>query len=189
MKRAWCVSLLVIVAGLVGCGKQSENADKAEVPAPPAQAVESSILKSYPLDTVEGVIAQDGVALDASTSADGKGSLVLTAEEPTTFRLFETGDLDVEDARIIYRAKLRTEGVEGRVYLEMWCSFPGVGEAFSRALQSPLSGTMEWTSQETPFFLKAGENPDNVKLNVVIEGTGRAWVDDIRLEKGPLGDI
>jgi hypothetical protein len=46
-----------------------------------------------------------------------------------------------------------------------------------------LSGTTNWTRLEIPFFLKAGENPDNVKLNLVCEGTGTAWVDDIRLVK------
>jgi hypothetical protein len=31
-----------------------------------------------------------------------------------------------------------------------------------------------------------GENPDNVKLNFVVNGTGTIWIDDIRLLKGPL---
>jgi hypothetical protein len=39
---------------------------------------------------------------------------------------------------------------------------------------------------ETPFFLKRGEKPDNVKLNVVINGTGTVWIDDVKLLKGPL---
>lgn len=68
----------------------------------------------------------------------------------------------------------------------MWCQFSGKGEYFSRALHAPLSGSNEWTTQETPFFLKKGENPSNVKLNVVINGSGTVWVDDIRLIKGPL---
>ncbi|MFQ5993117.1 MAG: hypothetical protein ACE5NA_11835 [Nitrospiraceae bacterium] len=106
--------------------------------------------------------------------------------KPTVVRLFEVGDLDIENARLIYRAKLRTEGLDGQVYLEMWCHFPGKGEFFSRGLQKPLSGTTEWTSVETPFFLKKGENPDNIRLNVVISGPGTAWIDDIRLVKGPL---
>lgn len=33
-----------------------------------------------------------------------------------------------------------------------------------------LLGSQEWTSLETPFFLKAGENPDNIKINLVING-------------------
>jgi hypothetical protein len=101
-------------------------------------------------------------------------------------RLFETGDIDIENIRLIYQAKVRTEGIEGRVYLEMWCHFPGKGEFFSRGLQSALTGTMDWNSQETPFFLKKGENPDNIKLNLVIDGKGKVWIDDIRFLKGPL---
>jgi hypothetical protein len=40
--------------------------------------------------------------------------------------------------------------------------------------------------QETPFFLKKGENPDNVKINLVVNGKGSVWIDDIRLVKAPL---
>jgi hypothetical protein len=36
------------------------------------------------------------------------------------------------------------------------------------------------------FFLKKGEKPDYIKLNLVIEGKGTAWIDDIGLFKTPL---
>jgi hypothetical protein len=143
-------------------------------------------LKRFPIDNLEGVITQSGVQIDKEVSSDGNGSLRITATEPTVVRLFELGDIDVENARLIYQAKVRTEGVEGQVYLEMWCHFPGKGEFFSRGLQTPLTGTTNWTTEETPFFLKKGENPDNVKLNLVINGKGTAWIDDIRLLKAPL---
>ena len=150
---------------------------------PSQQAVE---IKHYPIDALDGIITQSGVQIDNVISKDGKGSLKITAAEPTVIRLFETGDIDIENARLIYQAKIRTEGVQGQVFLEMWCHFPGKGEFFSRGLQGPVSGTTEWTSVETPFFLQKGENPDNVKLNLVINGTGTVWIDDIRLIKGPL---
>jgi hypothetical protein len=95
-------------------------------------------------------------------------------------------DIGVETARLVYRAKVRTEGVTGKVFLEMWCHFPGKGEFFSRGLQTPLTGTIDWTTEETPFFLQKGEKPDYVKLNLVIDGKGTAWIDDVRLLKGPL---
>jgi hypothetical protein len=66
----------------------------------------------------------------------------------------------------------------------MWCEFPGKGEYFSRALHAPLTGSNEWTTQETPFFLKEGENPNRVKLNVVVEGGGTVWIDDVVLARG-----
>jgi hypothetical protein len=150
---------------------------------PSQQAVE---IKHYPIDALDGIITRSGVQFDNVISKDGKGSLKISVAEPTVIRLFETGDIDIEDARLIYQAMVRTEGVQGQVFLEMWCHFPGKGEFFSRGLQRPVSGTTEWTSVETPFFLQKGENPDNVKLNLVINGTGTVWIDDIHLIKGPL---
>lgn len=143
-------------------------------------------LKHFPLDNAEGIISRALVTVDDHVSSDGKGSLRIDVTEPTVVRLFEVRELDVENARLIYQAKVRTEGINGRVYLEMWSHFPGKGEFFSRGLQTPLTGTTEWTTEETPFFLKKGENPDYVKLNLVIDGTGTAWIDDIRLIKGSL---
>jgi len=76
---------------------------------------------------------------------------------------------------------------EGKAYLRNVVSgFPGRGEFFSRGLDTPLTGTTDWVTEETHFFLKMGENPDEVKLNLVIDGTGTVWIDDIRLLRGPL---
>ncbi len=143
-------------------------------------------IKRYPIDSLEGVMTQSGLEIDREVSSDGNGSLRIIASEPTLVRLFETGDVDVEDARLVYQARVRAKGLEGKAYLEMWCSFQGRGEFFSRGLEAPLNGNVDWTSLETPFFLQKGENPDNVKLNFVVEGKGTVWIDDIRLVKGPL---
>jgi hypothetical protein len=145
-------------------------------------------LKTYALDSLDGVIRASGVEIDRTVKKEGAASLKITVTEPSVIPLFETGDIDVENAALVYQAKVRTEDAQGDVYLEMWCHFEGKGEFFSRGLQSPIKGTMGWTSQETPFFLKAGENPDNVKLNIVSEGTGAIWVDDIRLMKRKTGE-
>ena len=150
------------------------------------RSIETAEIKHYPLDSMEGIITRSGVQLDKEISSDGNGSLHIAVNEAATVRLYETGDIDIENSQLIYQARLRTEDVEGQVYLEMCCHFPGKGEFFSRALQSPLSGSQEWTSQETPFLLKKGENPDNVKINLVVNGNGKVWIDDIRLIKSPL---
>ncbi len=143
-------------------------------------------LKRFPVDSLDGIITRSGTELDKDTSSDGRGSLRVVATGPNTVRLFEVSDVDVEDARLIYRAKLRSEMLEGQAYLEMWCHFPGKGEFFSRGLQNPVSGTMNWITAETPFFLKKGEKPDMIRLNLVIDGKGKVWIDDVRLLKGPL---
>jgi len=165
-----CLSIAIIFS-LWSCAKSSH------------QVVE---LKHFPIDSLEGIITQSGIEIDKNVSSDGKGSLRITATEPVVVRLFEVRDIGVETARLVYQAKVRTEGVTGKVFLEMWCHFPGKGEFFSRGLQTPLTGTIDWTTEETPFFLQKGEKPDYVKLNLVIDGKGTAWIDDVRLLKGPL---
>ena len=144
-------------------------------------------IQHFPIDNLQGIVSRSEVQIDKQISSDGNGSLRITATGPKVVRLFETGDVDIENVRLIYQAKVRTQNVEGQVYLEMWCHFAGKGDFFSRGLQTPLTGTTEWTTEETPFFLKKGENPDNVRLNLVIDGKGTVWIDDIRLLKGPPG--
>jgi hypothetical protein len=180
--------VLVIAAMLLaamGCSK-TEQEQTAQKSAPE----DVTTLKIYPLDSTAGLITRSSdeitVKIDPDVSSDGNGSLMIEASDSAHVRLFDVGDLDVENARLTYRARIRTEGVEGRVYLEMLCHFPGMGDFFSRGLPAALSGTNNWVTVETPFFLKAGENPDDVKLSIVFDGTGTAWIDDIQLIQGPV---
>jgi len=175
LTRGLVTGICLVAFVLMGCSKPSAPTKK--------EVVE---LKRFPLDSLEGLITRSDVQIDQSISSDGKGSLKITATQPTVVRLFELGDIHVENARLTYQAKLRTEKVEGRVYLEMWAHFPGKGEFFSRGLQSPLKGTVNWTTEETQFLIRKGENPDRLKLNLVIEGKGKVWIDDVRLIKGPF---
>lgn len=144
------------------------------------------VLHHYPVDDLDGILTRDGFTIDQDVTSDGNGSLRIQVEGPRIVRLYDLENVDVEDARLVYRVKLRTEDVDGPVFLEMWCRFPGLGEFFSRALQSPVSGTTEWTSQETAFFLRQGQNPDLIKLNLVLGGAGTVWIDDIVVSKTPL---
>jgi hypothetical protein len=166
--RDLALYLCIVMFCFIGCSKPSH------------QVVE---IKKFSIDRI---ITQSIAEFDNADSGDGLGSIKIKTTEPTVVRLFETGDIDIENASLIYQAKVKTEGIEGKVFLEMWVHFPGKGEFFSRGLQNQLTGTMNWTTVETPFFLKKGENPDNVKLNLVIEGKGAAWIDDVRLLRATL---
>jgi hypothetical protein len=87
---------------------------------------------------------------------------------------------------LIYRAKLKSENLKGRAYLEGWCRMLSGGEFFSKGLDNPATGTTDWASYETPFFLKQGEHADLIKLNLVIEGKGTIWIKDVEVLRGPL---
>jgi hypothetical protein len=160
--------MIVVISG---CSKASQGVEE---------------IRRFPIDSLDGIITQSGAELDKDSSSDGKGSLRINVTGPETVRLFEVSDIDVEDARLTYQARVRTKDVQGQVYLEMWCSFSGKGEFFSRNIQSAVSGSTNWLTMETPFFLKKGEKPDIIKLNLVINGRGTVWIDDVVLLRGPL---
>jgi len=144
-------------------------------------------LKRFPVDSLNGIVDQSGVQIDKRISSDGHGSLRITATEPKTVHLFDIRDVDVENARLIYRAQVRTENLNGQIYLEIRCHFPDKKEElFSRKRLTQTVGTRDWTKQEAVFFLGKESKPDNIKLNLVINGTGTVWIDDIRLLKGRL---
>ncbi|MCL4179099.1 MAG: serine/threonine protein kinase [Verrucomicrobia bacterium] len=103
-----------------------------------------------------------------------------------TIQLFEETAPGVEQGVVIYRAQLKAEDVRGRAYLEMWCRFPGKGEFFSRGLADAVTGTTDWTWRETPFLLPAGERPDLIRLNLVVEGAGRVGIREVQLLRAPL---
>ena len=86
------------------------------------------------------------------------------------------------------RPKIAT-GTDGELYVSWTRPFskPYTGEIrFSRSLDRPISGSVDWSTLETPFFLQKGQRPERIKLNVVVDGRGTLWIDDITLWKGPL---
>jgi hypothetical protein len=167
--KTWSAAIICLIALALGaCAK----ADLRE-----------GLIQQFPIRDLDGVLTQSGLKFDPGITSDGNGSIRVDADAPTTIRLYDVEPAKVEDTRLVYRAHLRTEDVRGQVYLEMWCAFPGAGEFFSRALHAPLTGTTEWTTQETPFFLKKGEVPNLVRLNLVITGPGTVWIDDLTLAR------
>ena len=111
---------------------------------------------------------------------------VVDSKEEQTICLFEVQEPKVEQCLVTYRAKLKTDGLAGRAFLEMWCRLPGRGEFFSKGLNQAAKGTTDWASYEIPFSLKKGQRPDLIKLNLVIEGKGKVWLRDIQLLKTPM---
>jgi hypothetical protein len=169
--RYWI--LVFLLATMPGCNRPEETQASVE-------------LKRLPLDTMDGVRAASGVALDPVVSLDGHGSLRVDAAGQTVVPLFEVTDIQIENAALVYQASLQSEGLNGQAYLEMWVRIPGKGEFFSRGLDRQLTGTMSWATVATPFFLEAGQMPDLIRLNLVVNGTGKIWMDDIRLLRQPL---
>lgn len=143
-------------------------------------------LHKHSLDFLDGVIARKNVVIDEEIKAQGKGSLRISAPVSTVVELFEKKGLKAKDVKLVYSARMRTEDLKGKAYLEMLIFYPDGSKNFSRSLKSALSGTSGWKEESVSYPLKKGLSPDSVKLNLVIDGTGTVWVDDVKLRKSPL---
>ena len=141
-------------------------------------------LKRISLDDASTVGLQ--VASDPVVKAEGKASIRVETSWPTTVCLGEVAGPDIENARLVYRAKVKSNlDGQGTAFLEMWAHLDG-GQYFSRGMNDVVQGTSDWKTIQTPFLFEKGQKPDKVTLNIVINGTGTVWVDDIVLSREPL---
>ncbi len=149
------------------------------------KSIFSPLRPSGPPETIRAFRTTDATVSRGSTAVAGDG-WVVESSEAQTIRLFEVEAPQAEQCLLTYRAKLKTDALAGRAFLEMWCRFPGRGEFFSKDLNHAVEGTTDWASCETPFLLKKGQRPDLIKLNIAIEGRGKVWVKDVQLLRTPL---
>ena len=167
MKKYHILSITVLFFFFISCSIQTKQAE----------------LKHFPVDNLNGIIVQSGIQLDKAVSGDGKGSIKIEANTPSVIPLYIVNDVRVDDTQIIYEAKVKSESLNGQALLEMWCVFKDKGEFFSRGFDSVISGTSNWKTIKTVFNLRKGEMPDQIKLNVMVNGVGIVWIDEIRLSK------
>lgn len=167
MNKYFVISLSVLFFLYTSCSPQTINKE----------------LKHFPVDNLNGIITQSGIQLDEELSSDGNGSIKIETEKLIVIQLYAVDDVKVENTQIVYEAKVKSEGLNGQAYLEMWCVFKDKGEFFSRGFDSVISGTTDWKTIKTVFNLRKGDMPDQIKLNVIINGVGTVWIDNISLSK------
>lgn len=142
----------------------------------PAPAGPPEEIKSFGPD--EKVIANDNVAIE-----EDAWKIEFTDERSVP--LFELPLSDTDNCLITYKAKMKSDGLSAPAYLEMFCRLPGRGEFFSKGVQNPLKGSNDWAEYAIPFYLKKGQKPDLLKLNVFAGGSGTVWIKDMQVLKTP----
>ena len=123
------------------------------------------------------------LGVDTRHKVEGTGSVKITSLWPTTVCLGEVTGLRIENTRMIYRAQVKSD-LDGQAYLEMWAHIDGRAY-FSRGLNSTIAGKSDWKVIDTPFMFQRGQLPEKITLNLVINGKGTVWIDDIRLAQQP----
>ena len=139
-------------------------------------------LKKLPLDDAAAIGTT--IQTDLKIKTEGKGSIKITTLHPTVVCLGEVAGLDVEKAKLIYKAKVKCD-LEGGAFLEMWVHI-GKGQYYSRGMNDFVTKKADWKTIQTPFIFQKGQSPDKVTLNIVINGKGTVWVDAAVLSKEPL---
>jgi hypothetical protein len=124
------------------------------------------------------------IQTDTQVKAEGKGSIKITTQWPTTICLGEVMGLNIEDAKLVYKAKVKSD-LEGAAFLEMWAHVGG-GQYFSRGMNDAVKQKTDWKIIQTPFLFQKGQKPDKVTLNLVINGKGTVWIDNVILSREPL---
>jgi hypothetical protein len=146
-----------------------------------ASLCRAEVLKKLSLDAASS--ATPRIEVDTQVKAEGQGSLKITTQWPTTICLGEIVAPDVENAKLVYAAKVKT-ALAGSAFLEMWAHVGG-GQYFSRGVDEAVSQNTEWKTIQTPFIFQKGQKPEKITLNLVINGTGTVWIDDIILSREP----
>ena len=141
-------------------------------------------LKKLSLDDASS--ASPKIEVDSKVKVKGASSLKITTQWPTTVCLGEVSDPDIENAKLVYSAKVKTElEGTGTAFLELWAHVGG-GQFFSKGMNDVVSQKSDWKTIQTPFMFQKGQKPDKVTLNLVINGKGTVWIDDVVLSKEPL---
>jgi hypothetical protein len=163
------IAALVLLAATAGCNNKG--------PAKPSD------IEAFSCDSMDKVVAGDQVSFDKDFSADGKGSLKITVEQPATVPLFEVPAPGAENAKYVFKAQVNMKDLLGDASLQMKIQFKSGGEV--NAYQT-TKGTGAWTPMETFGIVQKGQKPDTVKLYLLVNGTGTCWVDDVHLVQVPL---
>ena len=124
------------------------------------------------------------IQTDRAEKKEGRASLRITTLWPTSVCLGEVTGLEVDQARLVFKAMVKSR-MKGTAFLEMWVHLPE-GQYFSRGLNNAVKDTSDWTCLQTPFLLRKGQVAVKVTLNLVINGTGTVWIDDIIILKENL---
>ena len=102
-------------------------------------------------------------------------------------RLLELQYPGVDDCAVIFKAKLKTQKLEGGASLRMWARLVDQ-EFWSKGDENhQVAGTTNWAEYEVPFYFAKGQFVNRVQLGLRLGGKGTIWIKDVELERRPAG--
>ena len=180
--RSAAGGLLLLALGLFACDEEEPRAGA------PRRSLRAPVqIAHYPLSAGAVPSGADAV-FDRDVSQDGGGSLrVVTGEQGGRLRLYRLDDVPPIEGALLYTGFLKSQDLEGLAFFELWCHPVQGNPAFVRSIPRRVAGTSDWKPQELSFSRpETCHNPSSVELNVVIQGAGTVWIDNLRLWDVPV---
>lgn len=164
---------LVVLALAFGCKKKAD---------PPKQ------IDSFNCDTPDRLISGDFAAVDGEGAAEGKGCLIMVADQPKTVALFEVKNPGDGGAKFIVQFKMKVQGFLGDAYGQMNVSFDSGGkQEINNRECCALGADSDWIPMTLAWEVKdKSKKVSAISLYAVLNGSGTAWVDDVKVIRAPL---
>lgn len=143
----------------------------------------------FPVNDFSEVIAEYNLQLDSLISRDGVKSFRIDSEDTTTAYLFAVRNIPYEKCKFLWSAQCKTEELDGKVFLEVGVLIPeksGKGKTYFSRSKETIGGTRDWSKMQVEFLSTEPVKPELTQLNMIVEGSGRVWVDKIKLTVIPL---
>jgi hypothetical protein len=149
---------------------------------------DDTLIAHFPLDSKADMtrsVIEGPYAIDRAVSSDGNGSLRIDATRKQLVELYRVwGDEeDLSFRQLVYEADVRTEGVEGDVFLVMQAeitSVPG-GSMAVVGRDGAIRGNNDWTTLQVSAGNPGGSHLLGTTLQLHIDGPGTVWIDDVKL--------
>lgn len=165
-KRIYLFSLSFLLISIVGCGKKKP------------------LIYNFPVNSLNRVISKFNLKLDNEVSYDGLGSIRVDSKDTTTAYIFVLYDIPVKRAKLTWEAYCKSEDLKGEAFLEMGVQ---ISKKYRKELESYLHqskdflrGTTNWQKIKVEFLVLENLKVDVVQLNLIIEGEGTVWIDQVR---------
>lgn len=145
-----------------------------------------------PLATAEPVVlpcndlaqVKTRITKDEKTTQDGNGSIKVEAACNAVVTVVDNRNLSVTQGNTLWcTLRVKCAGVKQKAYLEMWCEVADGKRAFSKGLDQPLQGDTDWKEIRLPMLVNDDLTVKRALVNVVIEGAGTVWVDEVSISK------
>jgi hypothetical protein len=147
-----------------------------------------TLIKQFAVDSEDGMVrhrTDAPHAIDSQVSSDGNGSLRIDAAgvELVDLYRFWGEEADLSFRQLVYEADVRTEGVEGDVFLVMQAGLTTVPGGSMAVLgeENAIRGTNDWTTLHAHAGNPGGSRLLETTLQLHIGGPGTVWIDDIRV--------